>query len=87
MGWGMNGLKLDVAMAIGCADTPFAAHLLPAANTVRLPAIGCADTPFAAHLLPAANTVRLPAIGCADTPDIIILYCKRGISDDVVIQL
>jgi hypothetical protein len=64
MGWGMNGLKLDVAMAIGCADTPFAAHLLP-----------------------AANTVRLPAIGCADTPDIIILYCKRGISDDVVIQL
>lgn len=63
-GWGMNGLKLDVAMAIGCADTPFAAHLLP-----------------------AANTVRLPAIGCADTPDIIILYCKRGISDDVVIQL
>ena len=64
MGWGMNGLKLDVAMAIGCADTPFAAHLLP-----------------------AANTVRLLAIGCADTPDIIILYCKRGISDDVVIQL
>ena len=64
MGWGMNGLKLDVAMAIGCADTPFAAHLLP-----------------------AANTVRLPAIGCADTPDIIILYCKRGISDDVDIQL
>ena len=64
VGGGVHGLKLDVAMAIGCADTPFAAHLLP-----------------------AANTVRLPAIGCADTPDIIILYCKRGISDDVDIQL
>lgn len=32
-------------MAIGFADTPCAAHLLPAANTVRLPAIGFADTP------------------------------------------